>query len=176
MSNQFMARPMTKSNSVRLKIFCPVCADHLNSVFLRLRKMENPIMKRKKGNTRSQGVMPSHFECFSVENISFPAPLFTSIMNITVIPLRMSTASRREPFCLQFPCLDVEPPCPPVGGVRIGLVCFVFLFILISINNDSSFLYMPLNSSPFTLHSSLFSLFTKKLSSFSCHVNWVAFW
>ena len=95
MPSQFISKPIANSKIVRLAIFFAIAADHVKFDFFKLKNIEKPIINRKKGNTRSHGVIPFHFECCSVTKISFPAPLFTIIMSITVIPLSMSTAISR---------------------------------------------------------------------------------
>ena len=95
MPSQFISKPIANSKIVRLAIFFAIAADHVKFDFFKLRNIEKPIINRKKGNTRSHGVIPFHFACCSVTKISFPAPLFTIIMSITVIPLSMSTAISR---------------------------------------------------------------------------------
>jgi hypothetical protein len=58
------------------------------------------MMKRKNGNTKSQGVMPFHAECLRGAKVS-PCPALTRIMPATVIPRRTSSEMRRD-------CLDID--------------------------------------------------------------------
>ncbi|EJZ40536.1 hypothetical protein LEP1GSC178_1329 [Leptospira licerasiae str. MMD4847] len=53
--------------------------------------MEAPTAKRKKGNTKSVGVHPSHFACLRGQYILDQVPgLFTRIIPATVNPLKRS--------------------------------------------------------------------------------------
>ena len=70
MSTQWMARPMAKSSTVRLNTLRRV-----DGVGWKPRRdmdtyIDTPMMNRKKGKTRSQGVMPFHRECCNISNDS----------------------------------------------------------------------------------------------------------
>ena len=90
--------PIRKISTVRFTIFPISGHDGLNSNLRREMYVDIPMMNMKKGNTRSVGVRPFHWACWSGAYVPGPPELFTMIMPAMVMPRMMSRARILELF------------------------------------------------------------------------------
>lgn len=91
-----MAHPTTAISTARLTIFPISRGDGVKPDFPKEMYVDTPTMNRKKGNTKSQGVIPFHTLCFNGAYESGPPGSFTKIIPATVIP--RSTSSDNNLF------------------------------------------------------------------------------
>ena len=88
---QFKNNPIKKINNDLVMTFFQNAAEPAISNLGNTKAIALPTANKKKGNTRSVGVIPCHFACSSGLNICDQEPgLFTSIIRQTVAPRNTS--------------------------------------------------------------------------------------
>lgn len=102
-SNQPIAHPMHRIRNVRFNILVTTCRETLKLNLFNEIYVEIPMMNRKKGKTKSQGVSPFHAECCKGAYDTLPPALLTRIIPATVMPL--SASSDKSLFYGQVPAV-----------------------------------------------------------------------
>lgn len=105
-SNQPIAHPMHRIRNVRFNILVTTCRETLKLNLFNEIYVEIPMMNRKKGKTKSQGVSPFHTECCKGAYDTLPPALLTRIIPATVMPL--SASSDKSLFLMGGACCAVS--------------------------------------------------------------------